>query len=159
MWPLGRVGGVGGSRVYWGAGRECRYSGARRVYVAIRESWGYKGGVGSVRGLFRLCRGCQGCIGCGKWIESPTTLGPSPGSQHSHWFPLGSDLPHQGQARAPVEGPITPTGFPWEVTYLAKAKQVTGMSSAGYYIHLELYLVTVCTFVLMPPNHIFLHAM
>ena len=27
----------------------------------------------------------------------PTTLGPSPGSQHSQWF-LGSDLPGQGQA-------------------------------------------------------------
>ena len=26
--------------------------------------------------------------------------------------PMGSDLPQQGQARAPVEGPITPTGFP-----------------------------------------------
>ena len=49
----------------------------------------------------------------GKCTGSPTTLGPSPGSQYSHWFPLGSDLPHQGQARAPVEGPITPTGFPW----------------------------------------------
>ena len=86
-------------------------------------------------------------------------MGHSPGSQYSHWFPLGSDLPHQGQARAPVEDPITPTGFPWGVTYLAKAKQVTEMSSAGYYIHLELYLVTVCTFVSMLPNHIFLHAM
>ena len=70
-------------------------------------------------------------------------MGTSTGSQHSNWFPLGSDLPHQGQARAPVEGPITPTGFPWGVTYLAKAKQVTEISSAGYYIHLELYLVTV----------------
>ena len=50
--------------------------------------------------------GCQGCIGGGKWTGSLTTLGPSPGSQHSHWFPLGSDLPHKGQARAPVEGPI-----------------------------------------------------
>ena len=46
----------------------------------------------------------------GKWTVSLTTLSPSPQSQHSHWFPLGSDLPHQGQARAPVEGPITPTG-------------------------------------------------
>ena len=34
----------------------------------------------------------------GKWAGSPTTLGPSPGSQHSHWFPLGSDLPGKGQA-------------------------------------------------------------
>ena len=82
----------------------------------------------------------------------PDHIGPSPGSQHSHWFPLRSDLPHQGQA-------ITPTGFPWGVTYLAKAKQVTEMSSAGYYIHLPLYFVTVCTFVSMSPHHIFLHAM
>ena len=34
----------------------------------------------------------------GRRTGSPTTLGPSPGSQHSHWFPLGSDLPDQGQA-------------------------------------------------------------
>ena len=34
----------------------------------------------------------------GRWAGSPTTLGPSAGSQHSHSFPLGSDLPHQGQA-------------------------------------------------------------
>ena len=58
-----------------------------------------------------------------------------------------------------VQGPCTPTGFPWGVTYLTKARQVTEMSSAGYYIQLALHLVTVCTFVSMPPNHIFLHAM
>ena len=34
----------------------------------------------------------------GKWTGCPTILGPSPGSHHSHWFPLGSDLPGQGQA-------------------------------------------------------------
>ena len=58
----------------------------------------------------------------GRWTGSLTTLGPSPGSStpfgslwgvtyftkarqgpllrvlHSHWFPLGSDLPGQGQA-------------------------------------------------------------
>ena len=98
-------------------------------------------------GGIRECRGHWG----GKLIGTTTTLGPSPGSQHSHWFPLGSDLPHQGQARAPFQGPITSTGLPWGVTYLAKAKQVTEMSSAVYYIHLELYLVTVCTFVSMLP--------
>ena len=92
-------------------------------------------------------------------MGSLTTLGPSSGSQHSHLFPLGNDLPHQGQTRAPVEGPINPTGSPWGVTYLAKAKQVTEMSSTCYYVHLELYLVTVCTFVSMPPHHIFLHTM
>ena len=69
----------------------------------------------------------------GKWTGSLNTLGPSPGVQHSHWLPLG-------------------------VTYLAKAKLVTETSSAGYYIHLELYFVTVFTFVSMPPHHIFLHA-
>ena len=41
--------------------------------------------------------GCQVCIGVGKWTGSPTTLGPNPGSQHSHWFPWGSDLPGHGQ--------------------------------------------------------------
>ena len=58
----------------------------------------------------------------GKWSRSPITLGPSPGSS-------------------------TPTGSPGGVTYLAKAKQVTEMSSAGYCIDLELYFVTVFTFV------------
>ena len=58
---------------------------------------------------------------------------------------------------ASVQGPCTPTGSPGGVTYLAKAKQVTKMSSAGYYIHLELYFVTVFIFVSMLPHHIFLH--
>ena len=58
---------------------------------------------------------------------------------------------------AAVQGSSTPTGSPGGVTYLAKAKQVTEMSSAGYYIHLELYVMTVFTFVSMPPHHIFLH--
>ena len=105
--------------------------------------WGPVGGFGALRG--------------GRWTGSLTTLGPSPGSRHSNWFPFGIDLLHQGQARAPVEGPVTPTG--WGVIYLTKAKQKTEMSSAGYYIYLALYLVTVCTFLSMPPNHIFLHAM
>ena len=63
-----------------------------------------------------------------------TTLGPSPGSQHSHWFPLG-------------------------VTYLTKARQVTQMSSAAHYILLALLLRTFCSFVSTSPNHIFLHDM
>ena len=33
----------------------------------------------------------------GRRTGSLTTLGLSTGSQHSHWFPLGSDLPDQGQ--------------------------------------------------------------
>ena len=60
---------------------------------------------------------------------------------------------------APVQGPSTPTGSPWGVTYLTKARQVTEMSSAACYIHLALHLVMVCRFVSMPPNHIFLHTM
>ena len=39
----------------------------------------------------------------GKWTGSLSTLGPSPGSQHSHWFPLRSDLPGQGQASDRIE--------------------------------------------------------
>ena len=42
--------------------------------------------------------GVSGVYWGGKWTGSPTTLGPNPGSQHSHWFPWGSDLPGQGQA-------------------------------------------------------------
>ena len=137
---LGGVRGLGavrGVRGALGAGRECRYLGQQ----GSRS-------IGGVRGHWSS----RGCIGGGRWTGSLTTIGLSPGSQHSHWFPwvvtyltkarqgsllrvpslplvpLGSDLPHQGQARAPVEGPITPTGFPWGVTYLAKAKQVTEMS-------------------------------
>ena len=54
----------------------------------------------------RGSQGCRGFRGCrvsvmhwgGKWTGSPTTMSPTPGSQHSYWFPLGSDLPDQGQA-------------------------------------------------------------
>ena len=71
--------------------------------------------------------GIRGCIGGGKWTGSLTTLGS------------------------------TPTGSPGGVTYLTKAKQVTEMSTVGYYIHLELYFVTVFIFVSMPHHYIFLH--
>ena len=97
--------------------------------------WGLLGGVrmlGGARGN-QAVLGCQGCIGVANG------LGAQP-----HW--------------APVQDPSTPTGSPGGVTYLAKAKQVTEMSSASYYIHLELYFMTVFTFVSMPPHHIFLHA-
>ena len=88
-------------------------------------------------------------------LRGVRVLGPL-GGLGVHWVAsrLGAQ-PHW----APVQGPSTPTGSPWGVTYLAKAKQVTEMSSVGYYIHLELYFVTVCTFISMPPHHIFLHAM
>ena len=42
--------------MYWGAGRECRYSGARRGMGSIRGHWG------SPRGCRELL-GCQGCRG------------------------------------------------------------------------------------------------
>ena len=60
---------------------------------------------------------------------------------------------------APVQGPSTPTGSLGGVTYLTKARQVTQMSFAACYIPLALCLVTICSFVSMLPNHIFLHAM
>ena len=179
----GASGGVGCEGCI-GAGKKCRYSGVRRGIGGIRRHWGSWGctgvrgplgsvrghqGVWGVRGVLGLarsvgtqgsegyrwhkgalgaprgcqgafgavrghqgCRGCQGCIEDGRWTWSPITLGPTPGCHHNHWFPLGSDL--------------------------AKAKQVTEMSSADYYIHLELYLVTVCTFVSMLPSpHILTH--
>ena len=56
-----------------------------------------------------------------------------------------------------VQGPSTPTGSPWGVTYLIKAKQVTQMSSAAHYIPLALLSGTICSFVSTSPNHIFLH--
>ena len=72
---------------------------------------------------------------------------------------LGWQVDWEPTTLGPSLGPSTPIGSPWGVTYLAKAKQVTQMSSEGYYIHLALYLVTVCTFLSMLPNHIFLHTM
>ena len=63
-----------------------------------------------------------------------------------------------GLGAQPHWAPSTPTGSPGGVTYLAKAKQVTEMSSAGYYIHLELHFVTFFTFISTSPHHIFLHA-
>ena len=60
---------------------------------------------------------------------------------------------------APVQGPSTPTGSPWGVTYLTKARQVTEKSSAACYIYLAPHLVTICRLVSILPNHIFLHAM
>ena len=51
---------LGGVRGVLGAGRDCRYSGARRGIGCIRGHWGSWGGaIWGIRG----CRGCQGCIG------------------------------------------------------------------------------------------------
>ena len=108
---------------------------ARRGVGGIRGHLGAPRGLG-VLGIIRGCRGIRGRRGVrdwgGKWIGSPTTLSPSPGSQHSHWFPLGSDLPGQ-------------------------AKQVTKMSSAGYYIHLELYFVSLHICIYATSSHILTH--
>ena len=82
------------SEVHWGTGRECTYLGPSGVGAASGGITGFLGGVGGIGDI----RGCRGYIGGGRWTGSLTTLGPSPGSQHSHWFPLGSDLHGQGQA-------------------------------------------------------------
>ena len=99
------LGGLGGVRGVLRAGGECRYSGARRGMGGKREHWGLIGVLGVIWGIGRSwgCRsvrglGVSGMHWGGKWTGSLTTLGPSPGSQHSHWFSLGSDLPGQGQA-------------------------------------------------------------
>ena len=59
----------GGVSSVLGAGRECRYSGARRGIGGIMGHWGFLGGVGDAQGHFGgvrgllVCRGCQGYIG------------------------------------------------------------------------------------------------
>ena len=90
--------------------------------------------LGAIGGI----RGSQGCRVVRDELGVASGLGAQP-----YW--------------ATGQGPSTPTGSPWGVTHLAKAKQVTEMRFAGYYIHLELYFMTFCTFVSMPPHHIFLH--
>ena len=80
------------------------------------------------------CRWCQGVLGMAGGLGAPPHL-------------------------ASVQCPSTSTGLPWGVTYLTKARHVTEMSSVCYYIHLALHLVTVCTFVSMLSNHMFLHTM
>ena len=49
--PLGGIRGVGAVRDVLGAGRECRYSGARRGIGGIRGYLGLLGGVGAIRGV------------------------------------------------------------------------------------------------------------
>ena len=86
--------------------------------------------------LFQLSSPIKG-TGMGNiwWgLGGQTTLGPCLGSQHIHWFSLG-------------------------VTYLTKARQVTQMGSSSLYIHLALFSGSVCRFLSMQPNHIFLYQM
>ena len=54
---LGPLWGLEGIRGVFGAGSECRYSGARRGIGGIRGI-GLLGGVRAIRGIV----GCQGCI-------------------------------------------------------------------------------------------------
>ena len=80
--------GVWGVRRHWGVGAQ----GASRGLGALgcrrhQGVLGWQGVLGGIRGVMGHCDG--------RWTGSPTTLGPSAGSQHSNWFPLGSD---QGQA-------------------------------------------------------------
>ena len=97
---LGVLGGVRGYRGVLGAGRECRYSEARR-------------GIGSIRGHWGSPRGCWGCYG---------VLGVSGGVGVSGCIGVTSGLGAQPHL-APVQGPSTPTGSSWGVTYLTKARQ------------------------------------
>ena len=76
--------------------------------------------------------GVSGVYYGGKWTGSPTTLGPSPGSQHSHWFPWGSDLPGQGQVSDRNE--------------LCRL-----LYTFGTIFHDSFHIVS------MPPHHVFLH--
>ena len=80
-----------------------RYSGDRRVSGAL--------------GAPRSVGWCWGCYGASRGV-GVSGLASGLGAQ-PHW--------------APVQGPNTATGSPGGVTYLAKAKQVTEMSSVGYY--------------------------
>ena len=72
------------------------------------------------------------------------------------WWQEDREHDHTGpQSKVPA----LPLVLPWGVTYLTKARQVTQMSSAAYYIPMALLLGTICSFVSMSPNHIFLHKM
>ena len=68
-----------------------------------------------VRGQLGVCRGVRGTL---VWQVDwkPDHIGPQSRVQALPLVPLGSDLPHQGQARALVEDLITPTVFLWGVT-------------------------------------------
>ena len=83
--------------------------------------------------LFLPSRGnrCRGIFVEGRTGDL-TTLGPSSGYQHSHWFPGG-------------------------VTYLIETRQVTQMSYAALYKHLALFAVTIYRYIYTSPRHIFLH--
>ena len=56
------------SGVYWGAGRECRYSGARSGICSIRGIGDLLGGVGTIRGQqgHHRGRGVRGILGAGR---------------------------------------------------------------------------------------------
>ena len=60
---------------------------------------------------------------------------------------------------APVQGPSTPTGSPWGMTYLTRTRQVTQMNSAAHYMSFALLLGTAYSFVSTSPSHIFMHEM
>ena len=109
--------GCRGFRDALGAGRGAGGSGGHHGVKGVRNHWGQlgcrviSGNWEAVRGcrrhqgvirVFRGIRGHKGCGGCQGYIGvdwDPTTLDPSPGSQHCHWFPLGSDLPDHGWAK------------------------------------------------------------
>ena len=77
------------------------------------------------------------------------------GWSHSWWWEDWGTNHIGAQSRIPAI-PLVPFVV---VTYLTKARQVTQMSSAALDIPLALLSGAVCSFVLMWPNHIFLHQM
>ena len=62
VWVSGHYGVTGGVRSVLEAGRDCRYSGARRGIGGIRGHWGLLGGAGGHFGGIRSV-GVSGCIG------------------------------------------------------------------------------------------------
>ena len=75
----GASGDVWGVRVYWGAGRDSSYPGARRGIETIKGYWGLLGGVvdvGIIMGTLGGCQVCQGVLGVSGCVgELAGTLG------------------------------------------------------------------------------------
>ena len=85
-----------------------------------------------------------------------------PGAPTSHSLPPSwgnryGGIFGRGGLEAKHIGPHHAQWFPLGVTQLTKTRQVTQVSSAALHIPLALFSGTVCSFLSMQPNHIFLH--
>ena len=91
--------------MYWRAGRDSRYSVARRGIGtsggigAARRCWGYWGHYGGIRGV-RGIKGCRGVRGVFGWQMDwkSNDIGSQLRVPAFPLVPLGRDLPGQGQA-------------------------------------------------------------